>query len=98
MILSSLATLENDQLGMQDVFAILIAAHHPQIDFLGVSSTHGNAPQIHTTNNTSAVLNAVGRTDVKVYPGAVKPFCRSEVDTPDIHGIRRSQLCLCSRC
>ncbi|KAK4946304.1 Uridine nucleosidase 1 [Elasticomyces elasticus] len=61
-------------------------AHHPQLNFLGVSSSHGNAQQVHTTNNSSAVLKAVGRTDVQVYPGASKPFCREEVDTPDIHG------------
>jgi uridine nucleosidase len=71
---------------MKDVFAILIASHHPQLNLLGVSTSHGNAPQVHTTNNSSAVLNAVGRTDVKVYPGATKPFCRDEVPTPDIHG------------
>ncbi|KAH0842797.1 hypothetical protein FOPE_08390 [Fonsecaea pedrosoi] len=77
---------KHGQPGLQDVFAILIAAHHPQLKFLGVSSTHGNAPQVHTTDNSSAVLNAVGRTDVKVYPGSLKPFCREEVETPDIHG------------
>ncbi|EXJ74825.1 uncharacterized protein A1O5_01521 [Cladophialophora psammophila CBS 110553] len=86
MFASKVGQRQRDQHKLQDVFAILIAAHHPKLKFLGVSSTHGNAPQIHTTNNSSAVLNAVGRTDVKVYPGSLKPFCREEVETPDIHG------------
>lgn len=70
----------------QDVFAILIAAHHPTLTLLGVSTGHGNAHLPDTTNNSSSVLTALGRTDVCVYPGAAKPFCREEVFTPEIHG------------
>ncbi len=33
------------------------------------------------------ILTALGRTDVAVYPGAAKPFCRDEVITFDMHGI-----------
>lgn len=72
----------------KDVFAILIAGHHPSLNLLGVSSTHGNAPTINTTVNTSSVLTAIGRKDVTVYPGTTHPFCRAEVDSPlsEIHG------------
>lgn len=73
---------------LKDVFAILVAGHHPSLNLLGISSTHGNAPTINTTENTSSVLTAIGRKDVTVYPGTSHPFCRSEVDSPlsDIHG------------
>ncbi|MCJ1299179.1 Uridine nucleosidase 1 [Hypocenomyce scalaris] len=72
--------------GNDDVFALLIAAHHPSLTLLGTSTTHGNASLTNTTKNTSMILTALGRTDVAVYPGAAKPFCRDEVVTFDIHG------------
>ena len=39
-----------------------------------------------TTWNTLSILTAIGRTDVPVHPGALKPFCRDAVYAPDIHG------------
>jgi uridine nucleosidase len=63
-----------------------MAAHHPSLELLGTSTSHGNASLINTTQNTSMILTALGRTDVRVYPGASKPFCRDEVVTFDIHG------------
>lgn len=63
-----------------------MAAHHPSLKLLGTSTTHGNASLINTTLNTSIILTAIGRTDVAVYPGTAKPFCRDEVVTFDIHG------------
>ena len=71
----------------QDVFAILIAAHHPTLRLLGISTSHGNAHLADTTDNTSRVLTAIGRTDICVYPGTAHPFCRGEVFTPEIHGM-----------
>jgi uridine nucleosidase len=64
----------------------LLAAHHPELNLLGVSTSHGNAHLPDTTDNTSRILTALGRTDIHVYPGASKPFCRPEVFTPVIHG------------
>jgi uridine nucleosidase len=64
-----------------------MAAHHPSLELLGTSTTHGNASLINTTQNTSIILTALGRTDVPVYPGTSKPFCRDEVVTFDMHGI-----------
>ncbi|KAI4124134.1 MAG: hypothetical protein LQ347_005853 [Umbilicaria vellea] len=69
-----------------DAFAILFAAHHPNLRLLGISTVHGNASLEHTTINAGRVLTAIGRADVPVYPGAVKPFCRKAVHAPDIHG------------
>ena len=70
----------------QDAFAILLAARHPDLNLLGVSTVHGNASLENTTRNTLSVLKAIGREDVPVYPGTAKPFCRSAVHAPDIHG------------
>ncbi|KAL8820866.1 MAG: hypothetical protein Q9191_007427 [Dirinaria sp. TL-2023a] len=70
----------------QDAFAILLAAHSPQINLLGISTVHGNASLDSTTTNAGAILTAIGRPEVPVYPGAPKPFCREGIYAPDIHG------------
>ncbi|KAI9785288.1 MAG: Uridine nucleosidase 1 [Candelina submexicana] len=69
-----------------DAFAILLAAHHPSLELLGISTVHGNASLAQTTANAGSVLTAIGRADVPVYPGASKPFCRDAVYAPGIHG------------
>jgi len=40
----------------------------------------------NTTVNAGRVLEAIGRSDIPVYPGARKPFCRLAVHAVDIHG------------
>lgn len=72
--------------GHDDAFAILLAAHHPKIRLLGISTVHGNAPLTKTTYNTRAILKAIGKDSVPVYAGAAKPFCREAAHAPDIHG------------
>lgn len=66
---------------------MLLAAHHPSLELLGISTVHGNGSLAHTTANASSILEAIGRSDVPVYPGARKPFCRQAIHAPDIHGI-----------
>lgn len=72
--------------GHDDAFASLLAARHPSLDLLGISTVYGNAPLEHTTRNTRAILKAIGREDVPVHPGASKPFCRGATFAPSIHG------------
>ena len=72
--------------GHDDAVAILLAGRHPQVTLLGVSTVYGNAPLTKTTYNSRAILKAIGREDVPVYPGAAKPFCRAASCAPDIHG------------
>lgn len=70
----------------QDAFAILLAAHHPSLHLLGITTVHGNSSLENTTTNALRVLEAIGRPDVPVYAGSRKPFCRPVVHAPDIHG------------
>lgn len=70
----------------QDVFAILLAAHHPSLNLLGITTVHGNSSLANTTANAGSVLEAIGRPDIPVYPGSKKPFSRGAVHAPDIHG------------
>ncbi|KAK3047925.1 Uridine nucleosidase 1 [Extremus antarcticus] len=72
--------------GHDDAFAILLAAHHPKIQLLGISTVYGNASLTKTTYNTRAILKAIGKEDVPVYAGTAKPFCREAAHAPDIHG------------
>ncbi|CZT20595.1 related to uridine ribohydrolase [Ramularia collo-cygni] len=72
--------------GHDDAFALLLAAQHPNLNLLGVSTVFGNAPLTNTTYNTRAILTAINREDVHVYPGAARPFCRAPAAAADIHG------------
>ncbi|KAL4752311.1 hypothetical protein BDW72DRAFT_70971 [Aspergillus terricola var. indicus] len=72
--------------GHDDAFAILLAAHHPSLNLLGITTIHGNASLENTTINAARVLEAIGRPEIPVYPGTKKPFCRPAVHAPNIHG------------
>lgn len=56
------------------------------MNLLGISTVYGNASLHNTTYNTRAILKAINREDVPVYPGASRPFCREPAAAPDIHG------------
>ncbi|KAF2114453.1 Inosine/uridine-preferring nucleoside hydrolase domain-containing protein [Lophiotrema nucula] len=72
--------------GHDDAYALLLAAHDPRVELLGVSTVHGNAALDRTTFNTLSILEAIGKRNVKVYPGALKPIHREAVHASDIHG------------
>ncbi|RMZ92242.1 hypothetical protein DV736_g525, partial [Chaetothyriales sp. CBS 134916] len=72
--------------GHDDACAILLAAYHPCLDLLGISTVHGNASLANTTKNTLSILEAIGKPNIRVFPGASKPFCRTASAAPDIHG------------
>lgn len=56
--------------GTDDAVAVMLAALHPRLDLLGVTTVWGNVGVEHTTDNTLRVLDLVGRSDVAVHPGA----------------------------
>ena len=60
--------------GTDDAVAIMLAALHPDLDLLGVTTVWGNHDVRHTTDNTLRVLDHVGRGDVPVHAGANTPF------------------------
>jgi len=72
--------------GHDDACAILLAAYHPKLHLLGISTVYGNAPLTKTTNNALAVLEAIGKPDIAVIPGAARPFCRLHRAAQEIHG------------
>ncbi|RYU13495.1 nucleoside hydrolase [Nocardioides iriomotensis] len=60
--------------GTDDAVAIMLAALHPGLDLLGVTSVWGNVTVEHTTDNALRVLDHVGRHDVPVLRGADRPL------------------------
>ena len=60
--------------GTDDAVAIMLAALHPDLDLLGVTTVWGNHDVRHTTDNTLRVLDHVGRGDVPVHSGCQAPF------------------------
>ncbi|KAG7450035.1 Inosine/uridine-preferring nucleoside hydrolase [Guyanagaster necrorhizus] len=73
--------------GHDDAIAILLALQSPQIELLGISTTHGNAPSDLTAINAARCLLAFGaRPDIRVYPGAPKPLLKSVQHDAEIHG------------
>ncbi|MCC6904571.1 MAG: nucleoside hydrolase [Anaerolineae bacterium] len=57
--------------GNDDAVAILMAGHHPAIDLVAITVTHGNAPHEITLPNTLKVVSSGALQHVPVYPGAV---------------------------
>ncbi|KAG6832184.1 hypothetical protein H0H92_004916 [Tricholoma furcatifolium] len=73
--------------GHDDATAILLALHCQNIQLLGVSTVHGNAPSDCTAVNAARCLHAFGsKQDVKVYRGADKPLIVPAKHDPEIHG------------
>ncbi|SPN97084.1 related to uridine ribohydrolase [Cephalotrichum gorgonifer] len=73
--------------GHDDAFAILLAAYHPAMRLLGISTVFGNASLPKTTNNASSLLTAIGKDkEITIYPGAAKSLERPAVHAADIHG------------
>lgn len=60
--------------GTDDAVAVMLAALHPDLDLLGVTTVWGNHDVRHTTDNTLRVLDLLGRADVRVHPGRNAPI------------------------
>ncbi|KAA1428913.1 nucleoside hydrolase [Nocardioides antri] len=59
--------------GTDDAVAILVAALHPGLDLLGVTTVWGNHDVAHTTDNSLRVLDLVGTAGTGVHPGCNRP-------------------------
>jgi inosine-uridine nucleoside N-ribohydrolase len=68
--------------GTDDAVAIMLAARHPDLDLVGISTVSGNVPIANTTENTLRVLDHIGRADVPVFVGAAAPLARPDFPIP----------------
>jgi uridine nucleosidase len=62
------------------------------LDLIGISTVYGNASLDRTTKNALSVLEAIGKSEICVHPGASKPFCRDATYPTDIHGVHTHRL------
>ncbi|AHI00844.1 nucleoside hydrolase [Kutzneria viridogrisea] len=60
--------------GIDDAFAIALAAASPEVDLLAVTTVFGNVPLAHTTANALRLLELCGRGEVPVAAGADRPL------------------------
>ena len=72
--------------GIDDAFALILAAKHPSLDLLGVTCVDGNCPLYKVVENTLLVLDAAGRPDVPVAAGASRPLVAEPNYALAVHG------------
>ncbi|WP_159607376.1 nucleoside hydrolase [Agromyces humi] len=72
--------------GHDDVFALWLAAGHPSLDLLAVTTVGGNVPIGHTSRNARIALTVAGVAGVPVAAGAAGPLARTLETAEWIHG------------
>lgn len=77
--------------GIDDAIALLTLLGRPDVNLVGISTTHGNVALTQTTRNALDLLNLAGRATEErggspVYAGAASPLVREPIYAPDIHG------------
>jgi inosine-uridine nucleoside N-ribohydrolase len=72
--------------GHDDAIALLLALASPELELLGITTTHGNQTLDKTTANALRVLEFAGRGDVPVAAGADRPLVREHYVAAYVHG------------
>jgi purine nucleosidase len=72
--------------GIDDSLALLYAVASPECELVAVTCTAGNVDARQVAENTRAVLELAGRSDVEVAIGRETPLARALVTTPETHG------------
>jgi inosine-uridine nucleoside N-ribohydrolase len=72
--------------GHDDAIAILLAAHHPEIDLLAITTVAGNQSVEKTTRNALKVCSLANIRHVPIARGMDRPLLRPANHAPDIHG------------
>lgn len=72
--------------GHDDVFALWLAAGHPSLKLLAVTTVGGNVPLDHTSRNARIAFTVAGVVDVPVAAGAPGPLSRELQTAEWIHG------------
>jgi purine nucleosidase len=72
--------------GQDDAVAILLALASPELEILGITAVAGNVPLALTEINARKICELAGRSDIKVYSGAIRPMLRTLVTAEHVHG------------
>ncbi len=73
--------------GHDDAIALLLAAKHPALELLAVTTVAGNQTLEKTTQNALKVCSLAGIRDVPVAMGMDRPLVRPARHAADIHGV-----------
>jgi len=73
--------------GHDDMMAIMLALASPEIELLGISTVAGNQTGDKTYRNALRTLTLIGRKDIAVAMGAMRPLLRELTVAPMIHGV-----------
>lgn len=68
--------------GTDDAVAVMLAALHPDLELVGVTTVNGNAEVHYCTDNTLRVLDYIGTPEIPVYEGCAKPLIRDDFPIP----------------
>ena len=68
--------------GTDDAVAIMLAALHPGLELLGVTTVNGNVEVARCTDNSLRTLDWIGRGEIPVYEGLAKPIVRGDFPVP----------------
>ena len=68
--------------GTDDAVAIMMAALHPALELVGVTTVNGNVSVDHCTDNSLRVLDFIGRGDIPVHEGLNRPIARPDFPIP----------------
>ncbi|CCH34498.1 nucleoside hydrolase [Actinosynnema sp. NPDC047251] len=72
--------------GVDDAFALALAAASPEVDLIGVTTVFGNVSPELTTRNALRVLALLDREDVPVAAGAARPLVHPQPHVSKAHG------------
>lgn len=72
--------------GHDDAIAILLAARHPQIELLAITTVAGNQSVEKTTRNALKVCTLANIRGIPIARGMDRPLVRPAKHAPDIHG------------
>src|ERR1700761_545734 len=68
--------------GTDDAVAIMLAALHPDLDLIGVTTVNGNVEVRYCTDNTLRTLDFIGRSNIPVFEGVARPLVRPDFPIP----------------
>jgi len=73
--------------GVDDAYALAVAAHSPELDLRAVTTVFGNVDLPTTTDNAGRVLGLLGRRDVPIGRGAERPLIHPTTRrAAEVHG------------
>ncbi|MDG4870183.1 nucleoside hydrolase, partial [Guyparkeria sp. 1SP6A2] len=72
--------------GHDDAIALILACASPSLAIKAVTTSAGNQIPEKTLNNALRILTLLGRSDIPVAGGALKPLMRELIIADNVHG------------